>query len=119
MIFALNPDVEDPTEKTIVNKDNVYKLSVEDGQTVMNVSESGPATITYSDGSTFETNVEALDDINLDKWNLTVESWEPGDKLTVQKIEVSVIPQLKLLIARIKVEKNVGEIKRTETMERY
>ncbi|MBC5788085.1 glycosyl hydrolase [Clostridium facile] len=110
MIFTLNPDVEDPTEKTIVNKDNVYKLSVEDGQTVMNVSESGPATITYSDGSTFKTNVEALDDINLDKWNLTVESWEPGDKLTRTEDRGFGYTTTEVTYSTNKVEKNAGEL---------
>lgn len=79
MIFALDPDAQNET--TVIDKHNVHKLTVEDGTTQMIVNQNGPASVTYSDGSTFSTNVSVLDDILLNRWDLTVESFEPGEKV--------------------------------------
>ena len=80
MLFALDPSGQD--EKTVVARsENVSGISVQDGQQIALVSQSGTAKLTYSDGSTFETEVAAPEDIALNDWSLTVESWEPGDKV--------------------------------------
>ena len=82
MVFALDPNDADDTQATIVKtSDNVYRVDHSDGNTTMYVSDSGLASLYYSDGSTYELNVEAPQDITLDQWNLTVESWEPGEKV--------------------------------------
>ncbi|MCI8497126.1 MAG: LPXTG cell wall anchor domain-containing protein [Clostridiales bacterium] len=78
-VFALDPN--DQAAKTVVSSHNVNKVSVQDGEFILQAPQSGKTSVTYSDGSVYETDVTVPDDIVLDKWNLTVESYEPGDKI--------------------------------------
>lgn len=80
MIFTLDPNSRD--ERTITGSSNVEQIKVENGQTTMLVSQSGTAKLTYSDGSTFETEVTAPEDLVLNDWSLVVEDWLPGEKVT-------------------------------------
>lgn len=78
-VFAL--DGSEQPEKTVVSKQNVDQVMVENGKTVLYVPQSGTASVTYSDGTTQSCEVTVPDAIELDGWNLTVESWTAGDKL--------------------------------------
>lgn len=80
MVFALDPNGAAPAN--VVGKQNVEKVTVEDGNTILYVPESGQAKVSYSDGSVFDAMVEVPDKIELGNWNLTVQSWTPGEKLT-------------------------------------
>lgn len=79
VVFALDPN--DKAAKTVIETENVEKVTVENGKFVLQVPQSGAAAVRYSDGSTDQVTAEVPDDITLNQWNLTVESWEPGDKV--------------------------------------
>jgi hypothetical protein len=79
VLFALNP--EENTNPVTSSSDNVTKVVLENGQPVIYVSESGTADIVYADGTEYSTEVSVDDNISLDTWNLTVDSWEPGEKV--------------------------------------
>ena len=80
MVFALDPNAKQDT--TVIMKNNVEQVTIEDGNTVMYVPDSGKSALIYSDGTTYETeNNTVPEDITLDKWNLTVQDWQPGEKL--------------------------------------
>lgn len=78
MVFALDPN--DKAEKTVVSKENVGRVTVENGETVLYVPESGRTQAAFSDGSTFSAEVEVPENILLDDWSLTVQDWQPGGK---------------------------------------
>lgn len=80
VVFALDPN--DKAAKTVIETENVEKVTVENGKFVLQVPQSGAAAVRYSDGSSDQVTAEVPDDITLNQWNLTVESWEPGDKVT-------------------------------------
>ncbi len=81
MVFALDPNAKQDT--TVIMKNNVEQVTIEDGDTVMYVPDSGKSALIYSDGTTYETeNNTVPEDITLDQWNLTVQDWQPGEKLT-------------------------------------
>lgn len=82
VMFALDPNDADDTQATITQTSaNVCRVDSSDDNVTMCVSESGLASLYYSDGSTYELNVEAPQNVSLNQWNLTVESWEPGEKI--------------------------------------
>ena len=80
MVFAL-AETNEPVN-SIVGTENVYKVMDVNGETMLAVSESGNVVATYSDGTTITEEVTAPADVPLDKWNLVVDSYEPGDKKT-------------------------------------
>lgn len=80
VVFAL--DSSNEPEVTIVAAENVEKAVVEDEGRVLYVPESGNVALTYSDGSTASMEIAVPDDIVLGDWNLVVESWEPGEKIS-------------------------------------
>ena len=49
-------------------------------RSVLKVAESGEVSATLSDETTYSGTVEAPENITLDSWNLTVESWTKGEK---------------------------------------
>ncbi|WP_286165630.1 glycosyl hydrolase [Clostridium facile] len=79
MVFALNPY---QSSNPVVEKQNVEKVTVKNGNTILYVPQSGKTQITYADNTTYSTEVTVPEDIQLENWNLTVESWTPGDKVT-------------------------------------
>ena len=79
MVFALDPNDQ---AASVVSKNNVDKAVVENGAVTLYVPESGDASVACSDGSIYEAaDVSVPDSVMLDGWNLTVESWEPGEKV--------------------------------------
>jgi hypothetical protein len=78
-VYILNSAEEIGT--TVVNTENVYKVLSEEGQVKAAVSESGSFTVTLSDGSVVTQDVEAPEDVTLSGWNLTVDSYTPGEKV--------------------------------------
>ncbi|WP_270739940.1 glycosyl hydrolase [Massilioclostridium coli] len=80
MVFVLDPN--DQGEKTVVSSENVDKVTVENGNTTMYVANSGKAVLNYSDGTSYTEEVSVPEDIQLDNWNLVVQDWQPGDKIT-------------------------------------
>jgi len=79
MVIALDPEGVD--EKTVVHTENVEKVVEENGVYTLFVSETGKTAVSYSDGTAYVQNIEVPEDITLDTWDLTVQSWEPGEKL--------------------------------------
>lgn len=53
---------------------------LENGVVAVRASESGVYTTELSDGSTVTTEITAPENIALEKWNLTVEDWNEGEK---------------------------------------
>lgn len=80
MVFALDPN--DKSDTTVVAKENIEKVTVENGQTLLYVPDSGRVEATLSDGSIFAADVNAPADILLNNWSLVVQDWQPGDKVT-------------------------------------
>ncbi len=79
MVFALDPNSQDA--KTVVSTENVDKVVTDHGSTTLYVSDSGKSTVNYSDGTSIEANeIQVPENIVLDKWNLSVEDWQPGEK---------------------------------------
>ena len=80
MVFALDPNDQDT--KTVVSTKNTDKVVVEDGETILYVSDSGKSVVNYSDGTSIETDETVVpENILLDNWNLSVEDWQPGEKI--------------------------------------
>lgn len=79
MVYVLEPEKE--ILNPVVDTNRVYKMLYEDGQTKAAISDSGIATVTFADGSKETTEVKAPDDIKLTNWKLTVDSYEPGEKI--------------------------------------
>jgi len=73
-VFALDPNIDEGLHAVATTADSIH---VENGQLVARASESGSYTTRLSDGTTVTTDIEAPDDIELDEWNLSVESWGP------------------------------------------
>lgn len=80
MVFALDPN--DRVDNAVVSSHNVEKAAVENGSTILCVPETGSVSIQYADGSSYRTEVQVPQDLLLEDWNITVQSWEPGEKLT-------------------------------------
>ena len=82
IIVALTEDTEAfpaPVDNAIVSA-NVEAVTV-DGEAALRVRESGTVTAEYADGATVEQEVTVAEPIDLDIWDLTIESWGP-DKST-------------------------------------
>ncbi len=77
-LYALDPNAEETLHAESVSgvKDVVYD---ENGNIILRISESGEAAATLSDGTVYAETVEAPDDLTIDSWNLTVESWTKGE----------------------------------------
>lgn len=108
MVFALDPNANDDT--TVIMKNNVDQVVVEDGKTMMYVPDSGKSALIYSDGTTYETeNNTVPEDITLDQWNLTVQDWQPGEKLTRTEDRGLGYTTTEVTYDTNKVDINVGE----------
>ena len=79
-VYVLN--AEETPDVTVTDSQNVYKVLSEDGQTKAAIAESGEYSLTLSDGTIKTETVTAPEDIALTNWNLTVDSYRPGEKLT-------------------------------------
>ena len=78
-LYALDPAGEETVHAT--ETEGVYDTDYDaDGNVVLHVQNTGDVTATLSDGTTYSENVEAPEDITLDTWNLSVESWTKGEK---------------------------------------
>lgn len=80
MVFALDPNNQ--VENSVISSKNVQKSIMENGSNILYIPESGTASVQYADGKTYSTNVEVPEDIPLSTWDVTIQSWEPGDKIT-------------------------------------
>lgn len=108
MVFALDPNAKDDT--TVIMKNNVDQVVVEDGKIMMYVPDSGKSALIYSDGTTYETeNNTVPEDITLDQWNLTVQDWQPGEKLTRTEDRGLGYTTTEVTYDTNKVDINVGE----------
>lgn len=108
MVFALDPNAKQDT--TVIMKNNVEQVTIEDGDTVMYVPDSGKSALIYSDGTTYETeNNTVPEDITLDQWNLTVQDWQPGEKLTRTEDRGLGYTTTEVTYNTNKVDINVGE----------
>ncbi len=77
-LYALDPADEEALHAVSTN--GVEETVSADGNVVLRVSQTGDVQAELSDGTVVSENVEAPEDITLDSWNLTVESWTKGEK---------------------------------------
>lgn len=84
MVFALDPN--DRVDNAVVARSNVEKTRVENGSAILYVPETGSASVQYADGTTYRADVQVPQDIRLTDWDITVQSWEPGEKLTRSEV---------------------------------
>lgn len=78
-VFALNPNGEQKEYAVSTDANSIYR---EDGTLRLSASESGTYTTTLSNGRIVSTEVVAPQNVPLSTWDLTVESWLPGDVTT-------------------------------------
>ncbi|MDO4272026.1 MAG: glycosyl hydrolase [Eubacteriales bacterium] len=78
-LYALDPAEGEKLHATETGgiQEAVYD---ENGNVQLRVSETGNVSAAFSDGTELNTNVEAPEDIELNSWNLTVESWTKGER---------------------------------------
>ncbi|WP_286165441.1 glycosyl hydrolase [Clostridium facile] len=107
MVFALDPN--DQAAKTVVSSTNVDKVVIEDGSPMMYVPSTGEASIAYSNGTSYTTSVTVPEDITLDTWNLTVQDWQPGEKVTRTEDRGLGYTTTEVTYDTNKVDINVGE----------
>ncbi|WP_373212759.1 glycosyl hydrolase [Ruminococcus sp. 5_1_39BFAA] len=81
MVFALESNGNEG-DTYITSADNVYCTFKEDDQLILAVSESGSVSAVLNDGTVTDTEVTAPEDITLENWSLTVDSYEPGKEIT-------------------------------------
>ena len=77
-VYALNSS--DVSDTSVTQAENVYSISDSENGLVAAISNSGSATVTLRDGSTIETEADVPENINLDNWNLVVDSFTPGEQ---------------------------------------
>lgn len=79
MVFVLDPNGADESQTTVVGaSENVYQVT----DSSIYVTQSGITTLSYSDGTTYQVEVQAPENITLGNWDLTIEDWKPGEKIT-------------------------------------
>lgn len=79
LVFALDPKVQ---EDGYVVDSNVDNVTIVDGKVNLNISKSGTYYAELSNGKRFERKVKAPENIALKNWNLVIEDWQPGNKVT-------------------------------------
>lgn len=81
-VFALDPNAKDESYVTDSNADEV---TIVDGKVTFKVTDSGRYYAQLSNGKKYERQVKAPENISLTNWNLVVENWQPGEKVTRQE----------------------------------
>lgn len=108
IVFALDPNVQNTI--SVIDKSNVDQVTIENGSTILYVPESGISTVTYSDGTTHKTSEASVpEDITLDNWNLTVQDWQPGEKIIRTEDRGLGYTTSEATYATNKVDVNVGQ----------
>lgn len=77
-LYAFEPMEEEGRHITEADAEVVER----DGTLVMRITESGTYQATDNTGEQVSVDAEVPSAVGLNDWNLTVESWEPGDKIT-------------------------------------
>lgn len=75
LVFDLNEGAADAPHAVEANAPVV----AEDGALTLRAEATGDYAVTLSDGSTVETHVEVQDDIPLDTWDVTIQTWTAGE----------------------------------------
>ncbi|MFV2050459.1 hypothetical protein KDJ21_018770 [Metabacillus litoralis] len=78
-VFALDPNVQD---EGFVTDSNVDEVTIVDGKVNLMVTKSGNYYAHLSNGKKFEKQLKVPENISLTNWNLVVEDWQPGDRVT-------------------------------------
>lgn len=78
-VLALDPDVDDAVYAVATTADSVV---VDHGSLIARASTSGPYTTRLVDGTVMTADIEAPENIDLERWDLKIESWKPGNLMT-------------------------------------
>lgn len=76
-------DLNDPGDGLHVVSTDAQKAELVDGQLYVSASQSGSYTTALSDGTEVVSEINVPEAIELTTWDLTVEDWKPGQKVTI------------------------------------
>ena len=75
--------IEKAAEEFHAVESDVWKIAKEHGELIAKVIESGEYTVRFSDGMQKTFQADVPENIPIKKWDLIVEDWNEGDKITV------------------------------------
>lgn len=78
-VFVLKKNSDDVH---VTSSKNVRKVVEENGKYYALVENSGQTSVQLSNGASIDSKLTAPKNIDLDGWSLTIDSWEPGEKIT-------------------------------------